>query len=96
MEVIDFEAQSWFLLKAENDYFLDVNCNYSAFGFSRLIKLTPFEKKEFNSKGRTSITTLANDVQYHATTKYAERHLTGEFEKSVQLAIQSYNKKKNK
>ncbi|MFO0356286.1 MAG: hypothetical protein ACK50A_04970 [Sphingobacteriaceae bacterium] len=92
MTVIYHEPQSWFFLKNNIDYFIDVNCNYSAFGFSLLIQLNETEINDYNENGQKFLANFANDIQYHALTKYMSRQIKGEVEKSVYDAIQLFNK----
>jgi hypothetical protein len=92
MTVIDFHPQSWFFLKNDTEYFIDVNCNHSAFGFSLLIQLNQAEIDDYNENGKEFLLNFANDIQYYALTKYTKRQISGEIEKAVQSAIQLYNK----
>lgn len=94
MKVIDFEPQFWFLLQQGNDYFIDVNCNYSFVGYGRFIKLNEAEVKNYTEKGKLFITELANDIQYFGMDKkYAERHIQGETNDLAYLKIMEFNSK---
>ncbi len=94
MKVVDFEPQIWFLLADKEEYFLDVNCSHSAFGFSRLIKLNDSEIIEFKNKGKAFIHQFANDIQYYALTKYTTRHISDETSQLVHEAIMQFNETK--
>jgi len=93
MTVKDFEPHFWFFIQNDNDYYLNVNCSYSAFGFSRLIKLSESETDGYNNGGKAYLNSLADDVQYHALTKYNERHIRGAIEKLVSEAILKFKDK---
>ena len=95
MTVKDFEPHFWFFIQNENDYYLDVNCSYSAFGFTRLIKLTATEIEDYNNYGKTFLNSLANDIQYHALTKYLERNITGTIASLTTKAILKFNEQNN-
>ncbi len=93
MKVIDFEPQFWFLLQHDNSYFLDVNCSYSAFGYSRFIELNDLELNGYREKGKLYLIELGNDIQYYGLDKkYLERHMDGELSKLAYSAIMEFNK----
>lgn len=95
MKIIDFAPSFWFLLSDQNNFFMDVNCNYSSIGFSRLIKLNESEIITFQKKGTEYLNSLANDVQFYAFTKYNERNISGEIEKVVYETILKFNQENN-
>lgn len=92
MTVIDFQPQSWFFLKNDTEYFIDVNCNHSAFGFNLLIQLNQSEINDYNKYGKVFLSNFANDIQYYALTKYTKRQVPSEIENVVNDAIQLFNK----
>lgn len=62
MKVVDHQPADWFFLESNEDYFLDVNCSRSFFGFSVAIRLTPEEVESYSRDGRNYIQELANQV----------------------------------
>lgn len=94
MEVIEFEPKFWYFLKNENDHYIDVNCSYSFVGFGRLIKLSESEIIEYKKEGKKYLNELADEIQYHALSKYNERNITGGIEKETYKAIMKFNEEK--
>ena len=90
MRVIDFEAQFWFFLTNEDNFFIDVNCSNSFVGFGRLIKLNELEISHYKLNGKNYLNQLANDIQYYALTKYSERNIVGEIDKQVHQTIMKF------
>lgn len=94
MEIIDFEAQFWFLLKQENEYFIDVNCSSSFIGYGRFIKLNDGEIRNYLEKGKVFVTEFANDIQYFGLDKkYKERHIEGKLNDLAGKKIIEFNNK---
>jgi len=92
MEVIDFEPQFWFLLRKDNDYFIDVNCSYSFVGYGRFIQLDASELKEYKKRGKPFLNDFANDIQYYGmSNKYTERHILGEINDLAYKSIMKFN-----
>lgn len=92
MKVIDKENGFWFFLSDGEDYYIDVNCNVSAFGFSMLVKLNNEETENFINKGHESLKDLARNIQYYSQSKYKDRNISGETEKLAHNAIMTFNK----
>lgn len=90
MDVIDFEDRAWFLLIDGENYFIDVNCNISAFGFSMLICLDGEELKMFKQHGHQYIDELAKDIAYYSTSKYGNRDKSTDYSMIVSDAIKSW------
>jgi hypothetical protein len=63
MNVVDHSPHAWFLLQRGDDYFLDVNCNHSAAGYSILIRLAEDEVSHYSSGGHSYVDRLAQAVQ---------------------------------
>ena len=91
MKVIENEPRFWFLLSHNDDFYIDVNCNVSAFGFSMLVKLNNEELTQFKSNGREYINSLAENIQYYSQSKYKNRHTLGEIGKLVHEVIMEFN-----
>ena len=66
MKVLDQEPWAWTLFEKDNSYFLDANCNHSAFGYSFMIELNEAEMSEFKKIGRNYLNKLAYDIHYSA------------------------------
>lgn len=75
MHVVAHEPHAWFLLEEDGALYLDVNCSYSAAGFSVLIRLTEDEARRYREGGERFVAELADDVQYRALTTYRERNV---------------------
>lgn len=93
MDVLDFEDRAWVLLKDNDNYFIDVNCNNSAFGFSMLICLEGEELTIFYKQGHKYIDKLAKDIAHHSISKYGNRDKSTEYSKMVSNAINSWKLK---
>lgn len=84
MKIIDFESKSWFFLSHEEDYYIDVNCNYSFLGFTMLIQLSKIEINEYENQGKDY---LAMNIQQYALSHYKDRNVKGDTERMVNEAI---------
>ena len=93
MKVTDKEDRFWFFLENGLDFYIDVNCNVSAFGFSMLIKLNKEESESYRKSGHEFLKELARDIQYYSQSKYKDRHTSGEIGKITHDAIMAFNKK---
>lgn len=93
MHVIDHDPGFWFLVKNNEEFFMDVNCNHSFVGYTVLIQFNDEEKKQYQEKGREYLKQLANAIQYSGLTKYQDRKINGEHEQQVYNAIMDFNKK---
>lgn len=90
MEVIDHLPHGWFLFKKENNLFIDVNCSYSAFSYSMLVRLLENEKEAYERSGHDWATKFAQDIQQQGLGKYKERNIHKEFENEVSNAISNW------
>jgi hypothetical protein len=68
LRVVDHSPAAWFLLRhdggePDGEYYLDVNCGVSAYGFSVLIKLSQAEHVEYHTRGRDYINALARRIE---------------------------------
>jgi hypothetical protein len=96
MEVVDHEPQAWFLFKDDESYFLDANCNHSAFGYSYMIKLSPQELDNYREGGHEYLSKLAYDIHYSApvvkgsTSIYIGRDVTKEYSELSMAAIKRW------
>jgi hypothetical protein len=64
MKVIDSESWAWFLFEHEGHFYLDANCNMSAFGYTYMIQLNEVELVSYESGGREYLSKLAHDIHY--------------------------------
>jgi hypothetical protein len=90
MEVIDHLPHGWFLFKKENDLFIDVNCSYSAFSYSMLVKLSVYEKSAYELGGHDYATKFAEDIQQQGMGKFKARNVHKEYEDEVSNAISNW------
>ena len=91
MKVIDKEDRFWFFLEDGKHFYIDVNCNVSAFGFSMLIKLNEEETESYKKSGHEFLKRLARDIQYYSQSKYKDRHTSGEIGKIAHEAVMEFN-----
>ena len=93
MKVIDTEQWAWFLFEHESSYYLDVNCNISAFGYTYMIQLNEYERKMYEVDGRTYLNKLAHEIHYSAPigenskSIYKGRDVGSEFKNMVSDAV---------
>ncbi|MGA4081093.1 hypothetical protein ACI2VA_04250 [Ralstonia nicotianae] len=66
MEVLDYGPQAWYLLRDEQELYLDVNCNHSFVGYSFTMQLNREEAAKYQRHGRAYLDQLAQAVQYSA------------------------------
>lgn len=93
MEIIDFESKIWFFLSYENNYYIDVNCNYSFVGFNMLIQLNQSELDEYKNHGRDYIDSIVKDIQQYALSKYEKRNIKGKIERLANEAVINFLEK---
>ncbi|WP_295891566.1 hypothetical protein [uncultured Vibrio sp.] len=62
MEVIENKTSTWFLLKHQGEYYIDVDCNSGFMNFSAVVKLNSSEKVNYNSYGTVYIESLAEAI----------------------------------
>lgn len=94
MKVIQNKPKAWFFLKHNNDFYINVNCNISVFGFSMLVKLNDEELNRFIEKGYTYIDSLANQIQNSSQSKYKSRQTLGKIGQLSHEAILKFNTNK--
>ncbi len=87
MRIVEFDPNAWFFLTDGNDFFMDVNCNYSFVGFTRTIQLNAPEIAAYKNDGRLYLVKLADEIQYQALTVYQQRNVNREIEEQVSAAI---------
>ncbi|HEX6748251.1 MAG TPA: hypothetical protein VF092_13225 [Longimicrobium sp.] len=87
--VREFRPRAWFLLgdqERAEDWYLDVNCDQGAAGFSLLVKLSETEREEHRVPGRVFIEYLAARIAAWPE-QYRDRDLTREMGGEVTDAI---------
>ncbi|MEA9920604.1 hypothetical protein [Xanthomonas campestris] len=90
MIVVDHAPADWFLLcDADDGYWLDVNCNMSATGFSILLLLNAKERADIDTDPHVACARLAAQVQA-APHAYAIRDLSGPDGSRVVDAVQAW------
>ncbi|MDH5433297.1 MAG: hypothetical protein OEY19_05085 [Gammaproteobacteria bacterium] len=93
MRVIDHEPHAWFFFEKGGVFFLDANCNHSAFGYSYMIELSPEETEKYKRGGREYLGKLAYDIHYSApivkgsNSIYKGRDVSKEYSEESMLAI---------
>ena len=87
MKIIDFENKAWFFLNENNNYYIDVNCNYSFVGFNMLIQLCKIEVNKYENQGKDYLNSLAKDIQQYALSHYKDRNVKGDIERMANEAI---------
>jgi hypothetical protein len=90
MRVIKHRPNSWFLMEDGPKLLFDVNCSYSAFGYSRVIELSESERSLYQERDVAYLDELADKVQYHGLTVFAVRHLGPEVEAAVTEAVKAW------
>jgi hypothetical protein len=90
MNVVEHRLSGWFLVEDGARLLFDVNCSYSAFGFSRVIELSENERESYEGRGIAYLDELAERVQYHAMDLFAIRHLGPEVEADVTKVISAW------
>ncbi len=86
LRVLDHAAHAWFLLQAGADYFLDVNCSASAFGYSLLIRLDADERAHVQRGGHAACDALAVRISDTASPQHP-RDVTRDHGEAVGRAI---------
>ncbi|KUJ52344.1 hypothetical protein [Chryseobacterium sp. JAH] len=95
MKIIDFESKSWFFLNHENDYYIDVSCNFSFVGFNMLIQLNKSELHEYQNNGKDYLIFLVKDIQQYALSTYKDRNIKGDIERIANDSIINFLEKSN-
>lgn len=87
MNIIDANAQLWFLYFYEGHYYLDGYYSHSFAVYSHMIQLSEEEIKNYQEKGAEYITKLVQKIQYSApgvqgnTSPYKSRKVSDEIYK---------------
>lgn len=87
MKIIDSKNKAWFFLNENDNYYIDVNCNYSFVSFNMLIQLGIAEINEYKNQGKEYLDSLAKDIQQYALSHYKDRNVKGEIERMANEAI---------
>lgn len=93
MRVIDHEPHAWFFFEKDDSYFLDANCNHSAFGYSYMIELSSDEVAKYKNGDREYLGKLAYDIHYSApivkgsNSIYRGRDVSKEYSEQSMAAI---------
>src|SRR3990167_6806250 len=94
MEVLAHKTGEWFLLKSNNRYFLDVNCNYSIASTSLSIELNQEEFDTFCDAGYSHIGALASKIQSNFL-KYQTRDVSQTHSRTINDAIKQWHATQN-
>ena len=86
MVVVDHQPHEWFLLQDRQGFVLDVNCGWSAVGFSVVLRLTDEEAGLMKTQGREAAAGLARSVQ-HSPSAFAHRSGGPSLERATYAAI---------
>ncbi|WP_179464973.1 hypothetical protein [Xanthomonas arboricola] len=89
MIVIDHAPADWFLLRADNRYWLDINCTISATGFSLLLALNATEQADVLADGHAACARLAAQVQWRPH-DFAARDVSASHGAQVIAAVRAW------
>jgi hypothetical protein len=78
--------KSWHLLRDGDAYFLYVNCEQSAAGFTIMVQLTPDEYAEYHALGWTFLQYLAEKINYWSP-RYWQRRVSAKLQAEAEDAI---------
>ena len=101
MKVVDYENWTWFLFEHQNELYLDVHCNMSAFGYTYMIQLNDTERELYETEGREYLCKLAHDIHYSVpiakdtSSIYKERNVTKEFSNLTREAVRVWREHAN-
>ena len=90
MKVIEHQRNNFFLLKADNSYFLDVFCSRSFASFTITIQLNESERTQYETQGSAYIEKLATTVNNQQDT-YFKRRVDSATERQIHFAIMGWN-----
>jgi hypothetical protein len=90
MEVVSYGPSFYFLIKDDENYYLDVNCTVRFAGFCMTFELNEEEIALYKKRGESFINELAEKVNRLSNT-YQARQLGEEKEKKVNDAIMEWN-----
>ena len=86
MEVVLNKPGFWYLLKKDDAYYLDINCEASFVGFTLMLQLNEDEYAEYHALGRTFLQYFAEKINYRSSV-YKARNTTGPLQKEAMKAI---------
>ena len=86
MNVIEHNPQTFFLLKANAGYYLDVNCSRSFVGFTITVRLNDNESAQYEASGLAYAKSLAEDVNKYQD-KFAARQVDSATAQQIHQAI---------
>ena len=101
MEVVDQGEGFWFLLRRDEDIFLDVACNHSFVEYNFLLQLSKAEMADYLTGGREFIHRLALTIQGSApgvtgsNSPFQSRNVHGNYGREVTAAVLSFRQKGN-
>jgi hypothetical protein len=101
MRVIDSENWAWFLFEHESHFYLDANCNMSAFGYTYMIQLNDEERDAYKVGGHEYLSQLAHDIQYSVPiatdshSKYKGRDVSERFSELATEAVRVWREAKS-
>ena len=96
MKVIDTEHWRWFLFEHEGQYYLDANCNMSAFGYTFMIQLNETERAYYQVGGHEYLNKLAHDIHYsvpiakNTKSAFKGRNVSKEYSELASAAIKKW------
>ncbi|WP_125562054.1 hypothetical protein [Pseudoalteromonas rubra] len=89
MEVIEIKPSEWFLLKHEDEYYIDVYCHSGFFSFSAVVQLNASEKANYCAHGVIFIESLAEAIagtaEYNHPRNIKEQGLLGLVTESIKV-----------
>jgi hypothetical protein len=95
LHVVDHHPAAWFLLRdataGDDEFYLDVNCDAGAVGFSVLVKLSDAERAVYREIGRGFVESLAETIADRPN-DYRDRDLTRSLGQEVHAAVMSFKR----
>ncbi len=91
MKVVEHEPASWFLLREESAYYLEVPCALGDRNFNLLITLTEDECKQYEISGKAFIQHMVVEIQGFPQAYY-NRNQSIELQKTVGKGILVWRK----
>ena len=101
MKVVDTENWAWFLFEHEGDFYLDANCNMSAFGYTYMIQLNEAEISSYKAGGHDYLSKLSHDIHYSvpaakgSTSIYKGRDVSNKFSELATEAVKVWRERNN-
>ncbi len=96
MRVVDTENWAWFLFEHEGHFYLDANCNMSAFGYTYMIRLNEEEVAAYKIGGHEYLNKLAHEIHYSVpigkdtTSTYKGRDVSKELSELATEAVKAW------